>query len=120
MKKEKVSFSITPQLLNEASCLMNSAGCKSQSEFFMKAVEFYIGYLHTKNNRDFLGELINSVMESRLENMERNIKNTYFKQAVTFEAIFQLIAKMFKLSQEDIDYWHNEAVDIVKSIKGGN
>ena len=55
MAKTKVSFSIEPKLQAEAECLMKTVECSSMSEFYEKAVQFYVLHLHLKHNESYFG-----------------------------------------------------------------
>ncbi|OQB12596.1 MAG: hypothetical protein BWY15_02159 [Firmicutes bacterium ADurb.Bin193] len=116
--KTKVSFSIEPELLVETECLRAQVDCSSNSEFFMKAVQFYIAYLHLKNNENFFGEVITSTLEGMLDSMQNRIGAMQFKQAVETGKLFRLLARHYNWSEEDMDEAHEESVEDAKSING--
>ena len=52
--KQKVTVWMTPSVKEQIEDTYRSDNCRTQSEFIEKAVEFYLGYLHTKNAGAFL------------------------------------------------------------------
>ena len=52
--KQKTTVFFTPSVRGKIEDTYRSDNCKSQSEFIEKAVEFYLGYLNTKNAGAFL------------------------------------------------------------------
>ena len=52
MSKQHISFWIKNSNLKECEINMKSIGCNSRSDYIDKAVEFYNGYIHNKNNED--------------------------------------------------------------------
>lgn len=53
MSKQHISFWIKNSNLKECEINMKSIGCNSRSDYIDKAVEFYNGYIHNKNNEDY-------------------------------------------------------------------
>ena len=60
--KQKTTVFFTPSVREKIEDTYRSDNCKSQSEFIEKAVEFYIGYLNTKNAGAFLPEVLSTIL----------------------------------------------------------
>ena len=52
--KERATVWLTPAVKEQIETVYRSDNCRSQSEFIENAVQFYLGYLHTKNASAFL------------------------------------------------------------------
>ena len=56
--KRKFALWIRPSLLEEVDSLYESDNCASRSEFMEKALRFYMGYLSSQKNQDYLAHVI--------------------------------------------------------------
>ena len=65
--KQKVTVWMTPSVKEQIEDTYRSDNCRTQSEFIEKAVEFYLGYLHTKNAGAFLPEALSAMMTGTLD-----------------------------------------------------
>ena len=58
--KRKFALWIRPSLLEEVDSLYKSDNCASRSEFMEKALRFYMGYLSSQANQEYLADFIPS------------------------------------------------------------
>ena len=120
MAKTKVSFSIEPKLQAEAECLMKTVECSSMSEFYEKAVQFYVLHLHLKNNESYFGEIVTTTLEGMIKNLGDRIAKMQFKDIVAGTQLFMLLANEYEWSQEYIDGIYGHAVEEAKKIPSVN
>lgn len=120
MAKTKVSFSIEPKLQAEAECLMKTVECSSMSEFYEKAVQFYVLHLHLKNSESYFGEIVTTTLEGMIKNLGDRIAKMQFKDIVSGTQLFMLLANEYEWSQEYIDGVYGHAVEEAKKIPSVN
>lgn len=77
--KQKTTVFFTPSVREKIEDTYRSDNCKSQSEFIEKAVEFYLGYLNTKNASAFLPEALSAMMTGTLDYYAGRIGSLLFK-----------------------------------------
>lgn len=116
MAKTKVSFSIEPKLQAEAECLMKTVECSSMSEFYEKAVQFYVLHLHLKHNESYFGEILSTTLEGMINSLGDRLAKMQFKDIVTGTQLFLLMAAENNWSQEYIDEMYGYAVEQAKKI----
>ncbi len=116
MAKTKVSFSIEPKLQAEAECLMKTVECNSMSEFYEKAVQFYVLHLHLKHNESYFGEILSKTLEGMINRLGDRIAKMQFKDIVSGTQLFMLLANEYEWSQEYIDGVYGHAVEEAKKI----
>ena len=56
--KEKFALWLTPETKEQVKQLYREDDCKSQSEYIEKAIQFYSGYVQTKNAGDYLPKVL--------------------------------------------------------------
>ena len=79
--KERATVWFSPAIKDKIEDHYRADNCKSQSEFIEKAVEFYLGYLNTKNASAFLPGVLSTVLIGALDNFGHRIGSILFKQA---------------------------------------
>ncbi len=118
MSKFQVTTFLRPEVMKDCEINMKTSGCKSKSAYIEKAVEFYNGFLHAENNKDYIAKILLTTVDGRMELTEERIARILFKQAVEISKLFHFLAIGFKMSPEDIDKIHYDCVQEVKKING--
>ena len=116
MSKQHISFWIKNSNLKECEINMKSIGCNSRSDYIDKAVEFYNGYIHNKNNEDYVNKNVVNTVQALLDSFEKRLARQMFKQSVEISKIFWLIVKEMEIEPEDADTLHASCVDEVKTV----
>lgn len=118
MSKCQVTTFLRPEVMTDCEINMKSLGFKSKSAYIAKAVEFYNGFLHAKNNKDYIAEILLTTIEGRMSLTEDRIARLLFKQAVEISKLYRFLALAFQLSPEDMDAIHYDCVKEVKRTNG--
>ena len=93
--------------------------CSTQTEFVEKALEFYLGYLNTKNAGAFLPTVFSSVLIGTMDNFALRIGRMLFKQAVDINLMSHIIACDTDMDQRDYELMRGRSVREVKATNGG-
>ena len=104
MDNEKVAF---PLRMDKDTQRMMKAiyqqdNCNSQNEFIEKAIRFYISYITTDNNTQFLNPAIYHAIKSAIKESESRTATNIFRLAVELSVATTILAKGVNLSNEDI------------------
>ena len=118
MEKKHISLWLDAEILNNCDANQKLTKAKNRSEFFEEALKFYNGYLHDKNNAEYINQKVVNTMHGMIESLERRLARQLFKQAVETAKIFWLVVKGFNIEPEDVDDFHNDCVEEVKRING--
>lgn len=118
MSKKHISCWIEDKNLKEAENCMKIIECRSRSDYIDQAVEFYNGYIHNKNNEEYVNKNIVNTVQGMLNSFEKRMARQMFKQAVEVAKVFWLVVRGFKLEPEDVDELHSDCVEEVKRING--
>ena len=116
--KQQITAFIQPSVMKDVEINMKTINCKSKSRYVEQAVEFYNGYLHSKNNEDYVSNVIISSIDGIMKGYEDRTSRMMFKQSVEMAKIFKFLAEGFKLTDEQINSIHTECVQEVKKING--
>ena len=116
--KQQITAFIQPSVMKDVEINMKTINCKSKSRYVEQAVEFYNGYLHSKNNEDYVSSVIISSINGIMKGYEDRTSRMMFKQAVEMAKVFKFLAEGFKLTDEQMDSIHTECVQEVRKING--
>lgn len=118
MSKQHISFWIKDSNLKESEINMKIIGCNSRSDYIDKAVEFYNGYIHNKNNEEYVNKNVINTVQAILDSFKKRMARQLFKQSVEISKIFWLIIKELDIDPADADTLHADCVEEVKKING--
>ena len=80
--KIKSTIWLSPPVKKKVEESFRADNCQSQSEFIEKAVEFYVGYLNTKNASAYLPEVLATVLIGTMDNFGQRIGTQLNKMAI--------------------------------------
>ena len=116
--KERATIWFTPSVKAKIEEHYRADNCRSQSEFIEKAVEFYLGYLNTKNAIAFLPEVLATMLIGMLDNFGNRIGSVLFKQAVDINLMNHLLAEDTDMDRRDYQLLRGRSVREVQSTNG--
>ena len=92
--------------------------CRSQSEFIEKAILFYIGYLSSNENQEYLPEVITSTLKGIVKESENKTSRMLFKLAVELAVTMNVIASDSDIDKLTLEKLRGSCVKEVKSLNG--
>lgn len=108
-----------PAVLDEEVKLFCDGGyAKSRNDFINRAIEFYIGYLRSDGNVDYVAPILASVIKSQMQSVERNVSEIIFKLAVEVAKQNHLTASRMNLSEEQLERLNDMCCRDVASNNG--
>ena len=120
MKEKKYKFAlwIYPYTMNTIERYLEKSECRSKSDFIEKAILFYAGFLATHDYKDYIPNVVISVMKAVLASYERRISNILFKVAVEMSMMNFLLASTHRVSKTTMEDLRNMCIQEVKSYNG--
>ena len=92
--------------------------CSSQSEFIEKAIWFYIGYISSNNESDYLPKILISTLKGILNESDNRISRILFKLAVEQAIAMNVIAATNGITKEQLHSLRGTCVQEVKKTMG--
>lgn len=117
--KVKKGFWITGKLDEEIDSYLALDDCDSRSEFVEKAVQFYIGYLNTKNADAFLPQAVSAVLIGTMDYYAQRIGVQLYKLAVEQNLCNHILACDTDMDQRTYELMRGRSVREVKATNGG-
>ena len=116
--KLKSTIWLTPSVKDNVEAHYRADNCNSQSEFVERAIEFYIGYLNTKNAGAFLPEALSAMLTGTLDGFAGRIGSLLFKQGVDINVMSHIIAYDTEIDDGEYEHLRGKAIRDMKRTNG--
>ena len=116
--KERATVWFSPAVKAKVEERYRMDNCKSQSEFIEKAVEFYLGYLSTKNASEFLPGVLSTVLIGLMDNFGQRIGSMLYKLAIEQNMCNHLLAEDTDMDARDYQLLRGRSTREVQSTNG--
>ena len=116
--KQKVTIFLTLSMKKKIEENYRADNCKSQSEFVEKAVDFYLGYLNTKNASAFLPEVLTTILIGIMDDFAQRIGRQLYKVAVEQNLCNHILTADTDMDQRTYQLMRGRSVREVDSTNG--
>ena len=116
--KTRIPAWLRPSTIRRMDGWLETANCKSRSEFIEKALRFYIGYLGAKDASEYLPDELTATLHEIVTGSADRTNSLLFKCAVEQGIMAHTIAAHFRDTMEDRRALRGYVVDEVKRTNG--
>ena len=116
--KRKFALWIRPSLLEEVDSLYQKDNCASRSEFMEKALRFYMGYLSSQKNQDYLAHVIPATVKGIMDDTANRMGRLLFKIAVEMAVVENILAAVCDVDELEVTRLRGQCVKEIKSTNG--
>lgn len=116
--KKKFALWMYPDTLQKVGEIYMQDNCESKSEFIEKAVNFYIGYLISEDNKSFLPSIVTSTLKSIVAESDNRTSRILFKIAVELAILQNIVAATNEIDDVSLKRLRGECVKEVMRLKG--
>jgi len=116
--KKKFPLWARPETLDKVEGIYREDNCRSKSEFIEKAVEFYYGYLTSKDKNGYLPSVVTSTLKSIVAESDNRQNRMLFKLAVEVAILQNLMATTQEIDPLSLERLRGECVKEVKRLNG--
>lgn len=116
--KKKFALWMYPATYEKLEAIYREDNCESRSEFVEKAVNFYIGYLTSKDKTDYLPSVVISTLKSIVAESDNRQNRMLFKLAVEIAIMQNLMASSQEIDLLSLERLRGECVKEVGRLNG--
>ena len=116
--KRKFALWIRPSLLEEVDSLYKSDNCASRSEFMEKALRFYMGYLSSQENQDYLSDVIPSTVKGIVDESSNRMGRLLFKLTVEQAVTANILAAVCEVDHQELKRLRNQCIQQIRKTNG--
>ena len=98
--KRKFALWIKESTLDMVENIYKEDNCGSRSEFIEKAIIFYIGYLSSNDNSQYLPNILTSTLKSIVAESDNRMNRMIFKLAVELAMTMNVVAATQNIDKE--------------------
>ncbi len=117
-KKIRIPLWIYPSVEEKIQKNFEADNCKSPSEFIEKAILFYCGYLASEEYRQYLPNVLVSIMQGSLDSFEDRMATLLFKSAVELSMMLHVTAAANEIDEDTLMRLRGLCVEEVKRLRG--
>lgn len=107
-----------PETFQKIDSSLKLADCKNRSDFIEKAIDFYCGFLGTKNSTNYLSKILVETIGGVLKETENRQSANLFRLSVEMSMMMNILAAGLEISDEDLRKLRGRCVAEVKRNKG--
>ena len=116
--KRKFALWIKQSTIDMVEGIYKEDNCSSRSEFIEKAIIFYVGYLSSNDNSQYLPNVVTSTLKSIVAESDNRMSRLIFKLAVELAMTMNIIASANEIDRETLTLLRGECVKEVKRLNG--
>lgn len=105
-------------LLQNNTFNLDKLNCNSQNEFIEKAIRFYVSYITTDKNSEFLNPAIYHAIKAAIKESESRTATNLFRLAVEMGVAMNILAEGMDIPTEHIQDLRGKCITTVKKQRG--
>ena len=117
-EKRKFALWISKDTIDRAKQSYKDDNCSSASEFIEKAILFYLGYLSSQENQDYLAQVIPSTVKSIMDESANRMGRLLFKMAVEMAVSENILAAVCDVSQPELTRLRGQCIQEIRKTNG--
>lgn len=117
-KKVKITFRMDEETNRMIKAVYQQDNCNSQNEFIEKAIRFYVSYITTDKNSEFLNPAIYHAIKSAIKESESRTATNLFRLAVEMGVTMNILAEGMDIPIEHIQDLRGKCITTVKEQRG--
>jgi len=117
-KKVKITFRMDEETNRMIKAVYQQDNCNSQNEFIEKAIRFYVSYITTDKNSEFLNPAIYHAIKAAIKESESRTATNLFRLAVEMGVTMNILAEGMDIPIEHIQDLRGKCITTVKKQRG--
>ena len=117
-EKRKFALWISKDTIEKAKKHYKDDNCSSASEFIEKAILFYLGYVSSQQNQDYLARVIPATVKGVVDESSNRMGRLLFKMAVELAVIENILAAVCEVDRQELKRLRGQCVEEIKRTNG--
>ena len=117
-EKRKFALWISRDTIELAKQHYKDDNCSSASEFIEKAILFYLGYVSSQQNQDYLARVIPATVKGIVDESSNRMGRLLFKMAVELAVIENILAAVCEVDRQELKRLRGQCVEEIKRTNG--
>ena len=117
-EKRKFALWISKETIEKAKESYKDDNCSSASEFIEKAILFYLGFIFSQENQDYLADVIPATVKGMVDESSNRMGRLLFKMAVELAVIENILAAVCEVDRQELKRLRGQCVEEIKRTNG--
>ena len=117
-EKRKFALWISRDTIELAKQHYKDDNCSSASEFIEKAILFYLGYVSSQQNQDYLARVIPATVKGIVDESSNRMGRLLFKMAVEQAVTENILAAVCEVDQQELERLRNQCIQQIRKTNG--
>ena len=117
-EKRKFALWISKDTIEQAKKHYKDDNCSSASEFIEKAILFYLGFIFSQENQDYLADVIPATVKGMVDESSNRMGRLLFKMAVELAVIENILAAVCEVDRQELKRLRGQCVEEIKRTNG--
>lgn len=117
-EKRKFALWISRYTIELAKKHYKDDNCSSASEFIEKAILFYLGFIFSQENQDYLADVIPATVKGMVDESSNRMGRLLFKIAVEMAVVENILAAVCDVDELEVTRLRGQCVKEIKSTNG--
>ncbi|WP_409968514.1 hypothetical protein RFF05_00560 [Bengtsoniella intestinalis] len=116
--KQRTAAWLYPTTIATMDSKLQSANCKSRSEYMENALKFYTGFLESQDATPFLAQAILDAISGALHLSEHRVANNLFRLSVETNMMMHLLSTTLDITPDELHSLRGRCIREVKQTRG--
>ncbi len=113
----RLNLTVTDELLERIDFQKENAKAKDRGDFTRKALEFYLSFLETSRNQDYLNQSVALGVRQGINDIEKQTMPNIFRLSVEMSMMWNILASVGKLTPREMRALRGDCVSAVRATK---
>lgn len=118
MKRIKTGTMMLPHIIKLCDDNLKLANVSSRNDFIEEAIKFYVGFLNSKDNINYLNEVLENTLSDKISLLEQDLSKTIFKISVEISMMMNIIAATNNIDNQTLNDLRSKCIKDVKESSG--
>lgn len=116
--KLRTAIRLMPEIIDRIDEQKNKGNCKNRNDCVEQALEFYLGYLESRDATPFLSEAVLSSIQGTIQSNQNRVANNLFRLSVELNMMMNLLGSSMNVPDETMHRLRGRCVKEVKETRG--
>ncbi len=113
----RLNVTVEDEMLERIDFQKETAKAKDRGDFTRKALEFYLSYLETSRNKDYLNQSVALGVRQGLNDIEKQTMPNIFRLAVEMSMMWNILSATLDLDPAEMRKLRSDCVNAVMATK---
>ncbi|MFI3327511.1 MAG: hypothetical protein R3Y35_15260 [Clostridia bacterium] len=113
----RLNLTVTDEMLDRIDFQKENAKAKDRGDFTRKALEFYLSFLETSRNQEYLNQSVALGVRQGINDIEKQTMPNIFRLSVEMSMMWNILSATLDLDQREMRKLRSDCVNAVRATE---